>query len=112
MNILSQPEVLALLNAAPGVTVSRSTFKQSIRPQMELRGDAQRMGAGNRATWVYDPVRISEWAEYAAVRAELIRRGEWNSKRRYDAVECDTIAQGNAHDDVLRELYPDVPQAV
>lgn len=104
MKLLSEPEVLRLLNAAPGVSIDRGTFKQSVRPQMLLRGDAQQVGAGQRSSWVYDAARISEWAEYAAVRAELIRRGEWHSKRPWDAIECDAVAQGNLGEDVLAVL--------
>ena len=106
MHNLSTADVLGLLNAAPGVSITRDTFCQSIRPQMELRGDAQRLGLGNRAVWTFDATRIGEWVEYVAVRAELIRRGERHSKWRYDAVECDAVAQGNAHGDVVAALFP------
>ena len=75
MKILSEPELIAALNAAPGVNVTRSLFKQSLRPLFELRGEAVRIGTGNRATWTYDATRLDEWREYLAVRAELIRRG-------------------------------------
>jgi hypothetical protein len=106
MQVLSEPELLAALNAAPGVKVTRSTFKQSLRPLFILRGEAQQLGAGNRATWVYDATRLNEWREYLAVRAELIRRGEWSTKRPYDWEEMEGIVQGNAHADVLAELFP------
>ena len=106
MNILTETDLIATLNAAPGVNVTRGLFKQSLRPLFELRGEAVQMGTGNRVTWVYDATRVNEWQEYLAVRAELIRRGEWHSKRPYDWQDMEAIVQGNAHEDVLRELFP------
>ena len=85
MNILTEPELLARLNSAPGVTISRSTFVQSLRPLLVERGDARQLGTGKRAVWAYDEDAAWMWREYLAVRAELIRRGtpEWHSKRAY-----------------------------
>ena len=106
MKILSEPALITTLNAAPGVKVTRSLFKQSLRPLFILRGEAQQMGAGNRATWVYDTTRVNEWQEYLAVRAELIRRGVWNTKRPYAWEDMEATVQGNAHEDVLVALFP------
>lgn len=109
MKILSESEVIALLNAAPGVKIDRSTFKQSIRPLMAApeRGEARQLGTANRATWAYDATDLWQWQWYLAVRAELIRRGQWNGKRPYSARDLEDIALLNEHDDVLRELYPE-----
>ena len=106
MKILTEPELIATLNDAPGVQVTRSLFKQSLRPLASLRGEALKTGSGKRVTWVYDATRVNEWQEYLAVRAELIRRGEWHSKRPYDWEEMEAIVQGNAHKEILRELFP------
>jgi hypothetical protein len=115
MNLLSEAQALARLNAAlarVGASITRGTFAQSVRPQMEIRGDAQAVGQGRRASWVYDPARFDDWCEYLAVRQVLIQRGAhgWHSKRPYDVLECEAIAQGNAHGDVVAELFPQQAQ--
>ena len=106
MKILSESEVIALLNEAPGVSIERSTFKQSIRPLMAApeRGEARALGTGNRATWAYDATDMWQWQQYLAVRAELIRRGEWSTKRPYSVRDLEDIALLDAHADVWEAL--------
>ncbi len=106
MNVITESELIAALNAATGVRVTRSLFKQSMRPLFQLRGEARQMGGGNRVTWVYDATRVGEWQEYLAVRAELIRRGVWSTKRPYAWEDMEATVQGNAHEDVLVALFP------
>jgi len=106
INVLSQPQVIAALNLAPGVAVTDSLFRQSLRPLFILRGEAVQVGQGRRSAWSYDATRIDEWREYLAVRAELIRRGVWVPNRAYAWEDMEAIVQGNAHEDVLAELFP------
>ena len=109
MNILTETELLALLNNAPGVNLERRTFGRYIRPLMAdpRRGEAKQAAEGRTQPWVYDATSMWEWQWYLAVRAELIRRGEWSEKRKYSIEELEGIARLDEHDDVLQELYPD-----
>ena len=54
MQILTEDELLALLNAAPGVQIERRAFGRSIRPLMVARGEAKQAAAGRTQLWVYD----------------------------------------------------------
>jgi hypothetical protein len=109
MNILTESELIDRLNEAPGVTITRSTFKQSIRPLFVERGEARQLGTGNRATWAYDGRDLWQWRQYLAVRAELIKRGEWSSKRAFSVRDLEDIALLNEHDDVAESLFPTAP---
>ena len=110
MNVLSGPEVLARLNAAiqygGGEPITRQVFEASIRPLMASpeRGEAQRVGSGARVSWAYDPRGLWQWEQYLAVRAALIRRGEWSSKRPYAVRDLEDIALLDAHADVWDAL--------
>lgn len=110
MNILTEQELIADLNTAPGVVVTRSTFKQSIRPLFVERGEARQLGTGNRAVWVYDGTDVWQWKWYLATRTELIKRGEWSTKRAYSVRDLEDIALLNEHDDVTESLFPTAPQ--
>lgn len=110
MNVFSGPEVLARLNAAiqygGGAPITRQVFEASIRPLMASpeRGEAQRVGSGARVSWAYDPRGLWQWEQYLAVRAALIRRGEWSSKRPYSVRDLEDIALLDAHADVWEAL--------
>ena len=105
---LFESELLALLNGAPGVHLDSSRFRRAVRPLMVQRGEARcnRADGNRRATWVYDPDYIWEWVEYLAVRAELIRRGEWSAKRPYSIEDLEDITRLDAYADVLDALFP------
>lgn len=47
---------------------------------------------------------IWQWEQYLAVRAELIRRGEWSAKRPYSVRDLEDIALLAAHADVWEAL--------
>jgi hypothetical protein len=101
INTVNQRQLLALLNEAPGVRIKRHLFEQSLRDLFVLRGEAT-----PKAPWLYDSTRVGEWQEYLAVRAELIRRGVWAETRPYDVLELEAIAQGNVHEEIVAELFP------
>ncbi len=101
INTVNQRQLLALLNEAPGVRIKRHLFEQSLRDLFVLRGEAT-----PKAPWLYDSTRVNEWQEYLAVRAELIRRGVWAETRPYDVLELEAIAQGNVHEEIVAELFP------
>lgn len=105
MNILTESELLERLNTAPGVTVTRSTFKQSIRPLLLERGEVRQLGTGKRAVWAYDGGDLWQWKWYLAVRTELIRMGAWNSKRPYSVRDLEGIALLNEHDEIVERLF-------
>ena len=111
MQILSESEVLALLNAAlahaGAPPITRQTFAQSIRPLMAApeRGEARPLSEGRRTMWAYDGGSIWEWEQYVAVRAVLIARGEWSTKRPYSVADMEAITRLDAHDDVTRALF-------
>lgn len=109
MFALFEPEVLARLNAAPGVHLDSSRFRRAVRPLMAARGEARcsRDDGSRRAMWVYDPKDLWQWEWYLAVRAELIRRGEWSEKRPYSVRDLEDVALLNEHDDVLAAIWPD-----
>ena len=108
---LSESELLALLNDAPGVHIERRAFGRSIRSLMVERGEARQVGAGRTQPWVYDPDYIWEWLQYLAVRAELIRRGVWASNRPYSIGDMEDITRLDAYSDVLDQLFPREPVA-
>ncbi len=105
MNILTESELLERLNTAPGVAVTRSTFKQSIRSLLLERGEARQLGTGKRAVWVYDGGDLWQWQWYLATRAELIRTGVWNSKRPYSVRDLEDIALLNEHVEIVERLF-------
>jgi len=105
MNILTEAELLERLNTAPGVTISRSTFKQSIRPLLLERGEARQLGTGKRAVWVYDGGDLWQWLWYLATRTELIRTGVWNSKRPYSVRDLEDITLLNEYDKIVERLF-------
>ena len=110
MQILNESEVLALLNAAlahaGAPPITRQTFAQSIRPLMASpeRGEARPLSEGRRTMWAYDGSYLWQWEQYLAVRAALIRRGEWSSKRAYTVRDLEDIALLDAHADVWDAL--------
>lgn len=110
MQILNESEVLARLNAAlahaGAPPVTRQTFAQSIRPLMAApeRGEARPLSEGRRTMWAYDGGSIWEWEQYVAVRAVLIQRGEWSSKRPYSVADMESITRLEAHADVWDSL--------
>ena len=104
MQILTEAELLALLNAAPGVRIERRAFGRSIRPLMVERGEAKQAAAGRTQPWVYAAAGIWQWDWYLSVRAELIRRGEWSAKRPYSVRDLEDIALLAAHADVWEAL--------
>ena len=105
MNILTEAELLERLNTAKGVTVTRSTFKQSIRPLLLERGEARPLGTGKRAVWVYDGGDLWQWQWYLATRTELIRTGVWNSKRPYSVRDLEDIALLNEYSEITERLF-------
>ena len=109
MFALTESDLLALLNAAPGVHVERRAFGRSIRPLMIARGEAMQAGEGRTQPWVYDPRDLWQWARYLAVRAEMIRRGVWSGKRPYSVRDLEGVALLGEHADVLAEVWPDEP---
>ena len=110
MHVLSGPQVLARLNAAiqhaGAPPITRQTFAQSIRPLMAApeRGEARPLSEGRRTMWAYDGGSIWEWEQYLAVRAVLIQRGEWSSKRPYSVRDLEDIALLDAHAEVWDAL--------
>lgn len=104
MKILSEKEVLDHLNATHGVKISRQLFAQSLRPLFVERGEARRIGAGNRATWVYDPKDLWQWQQYLAVRAELVRRREWHANRPYSVRDLEDIGLLDEYAEIVDEL--------
>ena len=116
MQILNESEVLALLNAAlahaGAPPITRQTFAQSIRPLMASpeRGEARPLSEGRRTMWAYDGSYLWQWEQYLAVRAALIRRGEWSSKRPYTVRDLEDIALLDAHADVWDALLAQEPE--
>jgi len=106
MNILTEDELLAQLNSAPGVQLERRTFGRYIRPLMVERQQAKQAAAGRTQPWVYDATDLWQWQQYLAVRAEMIRRGEWSPKRPYSLFDLEGIALLDQHSDVVRQLFP------
>lgn len=106
MKILTESELLALLNSAPGVQLERRTFGRYIRPLMVDRGEAKQAAEGRTQPWVYDGTDMWQWQWYLAVRAELIRRDEWSAKRPYSVRDLEDIALLNEHDDIVQQLFP------
>jgi len=107
MFALTESQLLAQLNAAPGVHVERRAFGRSIRPLMVQRGEAMQAGKGRTQPWVYDPRDLWQWEQYLAVRAELIRRGEWSEKRPYSVRDLEDVALLNEHAAVLAAVWPE-----
>jgi len=104
---LTETQLLARLNAAPGVHVERRAFGRSIRPLMVQRGEAVQVGTGRTQPWVYDPRALWQWEQYLAVRAELIRRGEWSGKRPYSVRDLEGVALLGEHAGVLAAVWPE-----
>ena len=116
MQIFSESEVLALLNAAlahaGAPPITRQTFAQSIRPLMAApeRGEARPLSEGRRTMWAYDATGMWEWEQYLAVRAVLIARGEWSSKRPYSVADMESITRLEAHAEVWESLLAQGPE--
>lgn len=70
--------------------VTRQLWGQSIRPLMEMEGDAESSG-GKRGQWFYDESQLWRWSEYIAKRAVLIQLGRWSSKRPYSLDDMDSL---------------------
>lgn len=66
--------------------VTRSTWKQSIRPVLEAEGDAEWQGNW----WAIDADQLWRWQEYIAKRQILIGMAYpgWHSKRPYSAADA------------------------
>ena len=103
-----EDELLARFNALPGVQLERRTFGRYIRPLMvdPRRNEARQAATGRTQPWVYDPTLLWQWDEYLAVRAELIRRGEWGEKRPYSIEDLEGIALMGEHGNVTESLFP------
>lgn len=84
--ILTEAQALAFVNEKMthyGLEpITRQLWGQSIRPLMEIEGDAASTG-GKRGQWFYDSSQLSQWSEYLARRAALIQSGHWQAKRAY-----------------------------
>lgn len=106
MRILTETELLAILNSAPGVSLERRTFGRHIRPLMAERGEAKQAAKGRTQPWVYDGTDMWQWCEYLSVRAELIRRGTWHSKRPYSVRDLEDVALLDIYADVRDVLFP------
>lgn len=104
MNILTETEILQRLNEVRGVQLERRTFGRSIRPLLIERGEAKQAARGRTQPWVYDGDSLWQYQQYLAVRAELIRRGEWSAKRPYTVRDLEDIALLDAHADVWDSL--------
>ena len=104
--VLREDELLRRFNALPGVCIERRTFGRYIRPLMVERGEARQAAEGRTQPWVYDARGLWEWDEYLAVRAELVRRGVWSSKRAYSIDDLEGIARLGEHDDITDALFP------
>ena len=116
MHVLSGPQVLARLNAAiqhaGAPPITRQTFAQSIRPLMAApeRGEARPLSEGRRTMWAYDGSYLWQWEQYLAVRAVLIARGEWSSKRPYSVADMESITRLEAHAEVWNALLAQGPE--
>ena len=106
--VLREDELLRRFNALPGVQLERRTFGRYIRPLMvdPRRNEARQAATGRTQPWVYDPALLWQWDEYLAVRAELIRRGEWGEKRPYSIEDLEGIALLGEHGNVTERLFP------
>lgn len=76
--------------------VTRSTWKQSIRPVLEAEGDVQWQGN----TWIVDADQLWRWQEYIAKRQILIdqARPGWHTKRPYSSADAYALVDDGALD--------------
>lgn len=99
MNLLSTQQFLAALNQG-GKVIDLTTLKQSLRPLIEAEGDAQMIGEGKRAVWVFDGNEVWRWREYLEKRAALIALGRpgWHTKRPYDMMDMIALVSEGVYD--------------
>ncbi len=111
--LLTEDELLARLNALPGVQIERRNFGKRLRPVLIAWQPARvrQAAAGRTQPWMYALRDLWRLEQYLVVRAELIRRGEWAEKRAYSVRDLEDIALLNEHDDVLTACYPDAQEA-
>lgn len=106
MNLLSTTDVINALDRAAregGLSLSRSTFEQSILPVMADNGDAVKIGHGRGGKWAIDGSTLWQWSLYIETRARLIVAGKWSAKRPYSLADMEDIA--------LTGLYEDYQEA-
>ena len=77
--------------------ITRQLWGQSIRPLMEIEGDAASTG-GKRGQWFYDGSQLWRWSEYLAKRAVLIQSGHWPAKRAYSIEDMMSLVDGGSLD--------------
>lgn len=90
MNTLTTAATLAAINATLDSPITRQLFEQSIRPVMEARGDAKRVGS----TWLFDGDSLPMWTRYLAWREDRIDRGLLPQTSIYSAAAAEALAKG------------------
>lgn len=102
MNLLSTQQFLDALNQRVEV-ITHTTFIQSLRPLIEAEGDAQMVGEGKRAVWVFDGNAVWRWREYVEKRAALIALGRpgWHTKRPYDMLDMIALVNEGIYDNEI-----------
>ena len=91
MTTITEPAFIAAL-AERGVTINRSQVNQ-FRPVAERRGDCRQYGSGRRSVWEWQASAVDVWAVYLQQRADMIAKGNWNSKRRYAVADVEWALQ-------------------
>lgn len=91
---ITERALLERFNSLPGVSISRSTFKQSLRGVMAAAGDAVRVAGGPTLPWLYATDKLEAWDKYLMARARLMRDGVWPQKRPYSIADMHDVLDG------------------
>lgn len=111
--LLTEDELLARLNALPGVQIERRNFGARIRPVLIEWQPARvrQAAAGRTQPYMYALRDLWQLEQYLVVRAELVRRGELGEKHAYSLADLEGIALLGEHDDIASAMYPNAQEA-